>query len=174
VDELVVAYLRAFGPASVADAQEWTGLGGLTAVFERLRPQLLAMSAADDGRELFDLEDAPRPAATTPAPPRLLPAYDNVVLGHADRRRVIAAADRPRLVTRNLRVQPTFLIDGFVAGLWSMGQLGGQRGKASMTLERFRPAEALADGTADALQREGEGLLRFVYPKATVYAVRLA
>ena len=88
IDAVVLRYLGAFGPASVMDMQKWSGLTRLKAAFERLRPQL-ATFAGEDGRALFDLPDAPRPDPDTPAPVRLLGEYDNVLLGHADRSRMI-------------------------------------------------------------------------------------
>ena len=114
---LVLRYLEAFGPASIADAQTWCGLGGLGTVFEQLRPKLRAFQD-ERGRELFDLPHAPRPDADEEAPVRFLPEWDNLLLSHADRSRVIADAHRPAITTANLRLPGTFLVDGFVAGTW--------------------------------------------------------
>src|SRR5919107_705431 len=88
LEEMVLRYLGAFGPASVMDVKTWSGLTRLGEALERLRSRLRTFSD-EGGKELFDLPDAPRPDPATPAPVRLLGEYDNVLLGHADRRRMI-------------------------------------------------------------------------------------
>jgi hypothetical protein len=100
----VLRYLRAFGPASVMDMQNWSRLTKLAPAFERLRERLVTF-ADERGRELFDLPDAPRPEADVPAPVRLLGEYDNVLLGHADRSR-IASQPTSRAGPRRLRAEP--------------------------------------------------------------------
>ena len=121
IDQLVLRYLGAFGPASVLDAQEWSGLTRLKDVFERLRPSLLTFRN-ETGRELFDLPDAPRPDPDTPAPIRFLPQYDNVLLGHADRSRIIPEAVRG--VTWPVVWVGPFLVDGLVSGTWRVEGTG--------------------------------------------------
>lgn len=116
LEDVVVRYLRAFGPATVMDAQQWSGLTRLAGVFERLRG-LLVTFRDEAGRELFDLPDAPRPGADNDVPVRLLPEFDNVLLAHTDRRRVIAD-DRLGLVIGGRR---TVLVDGQVAATWALG-----------------------------------------------------
>ncbi len=118
VDDVVLRYLAAFGPASVKDMQIWAGLTRLREAFERLRPGLVAFRD-ENGVELFDLPDAPRPDPDTPAPPRFLPEFDNVLLSHADRTRVVAPEIKGRTWTGN-QAHCTLLVDGFVAGLWKL------------------------------------------------------
>ena len=118
-DDLLLRYLAAFGPATLADAGAWSGLAGWKAVAERLRPQLRVF-AGEDGQELFDLPRAPRPDPGTPAPPRLVAEWDNLLLSHADRSRVLSEAHRARVFTVNGIVRGTVLLDGFVAGTWKI------------------------------------------------------
>ena len=166
-DELVLRYLAAFGPAAAADVQVWSGLQGIKAVLERLRPRLVNF-ADERGRELFDLPDAPRPDADVPAPPRFLPEFDSLLLAHADRGRVIADEHRPAVVTKNLRVRATFLLDGVVAGTWESKR---SRRTAKLTITPFRP---LSKRDAAALRAEGEALLSFTDGDASALEVALA
>ncbi|MFE7895024.1 winged helix DNA-binding domain-containing protein [Streptomyces sp. NPDC057412] len=117
-DDTVLRYLAAFGPASVKDLQTWAGLTRMRAVFERLRPELVTFRD-ENGVELFDLPDAPRPDPDTPAPPRLLPEFDNLLLSHADRSRVVPPANRGRTWQANTFYCP-LLVDGFLAGVWRL------------------------------------------------------
>jgi hypothetical protein len=163
---LVLRHLAAFGPASVRDAETWSYLKGLGPVFEALRPKL-AVFRDDKKRELFDLPKAPRPKASTPAPVRFLPDYDNLMLAHADRRRVVSDEDRPRITqAANLRILPTFLVDGFVRGTWSVER---QRAAATLVLESFG---AIPRSGRAEIVAEGERLLRFLEPDAKTSAVR--
>jgi len=163
--ELVRRYLAAFGPASVQDAQAWSGLPRLKDVFESLRPELVTFRD-ERKRELFDLPDAPRPGADVPAPVRFLPDFDNLVLAHDDRTRLIAPEHRSRIVTKNLLVRATFLVDGRVAGLWKV-----ERRKATAILE-LEPFATLTKKTLSALETEGDALLKFVEEDAVAREVR--
>jgi hypothetical protein len=162
---LVLRYLAAFGPATAADAQVWSGAAALQPVFERLLPNLVVLRD-ERGRELFDLPDAPRPSEDVEAPVRFLPDFDNLVLSHADRRRIVPEAHRGRIVTKNLQVRATFLVDGFVAGTWR-----GEKKKGVVTVV-VEPFGALAKATREALAGEGEHLARFLEPDAGKRAVR--
>jgi hypothetical protein len=159
-DELVRRYLAAFGPATAADVQTWSGLRGAKQILTRLSPELVTFRD-EQNRELFDLPDAPRPAADVPAPPRFLPEFDNLVLSHADRTRVIADEHRGHVVTKNLRVRAIVLYDGFACGTWDV-----ERKKTSVAL-RVTPFGPLPAHAVRALTTEAEALLGFVEPDAT-------
>jgi len=160
---LVRRYLAAFGPASAADVQTWSGLRALGDVLEGMDD--LERFDGSKGRTLYDLPDAPRPDADAPAPVRFLPEFDNLVLAHADRTRLLDEQHRPRVVTKNLRVKATFLLDGRVAGTWKSERKGK---KATLALEPFGK---LRRPDVSALEREGEALLRFVEEDAGSYDV---
>ncbi len=164
--ELVRAYLAAFGPAAAADMQAWSGLGGMQGVLKGMRDELVSFRD-DRKRELFDLPEAPRPPADTPASIRFLPDFDNIVLAHADRRRIIAEEFRPRVVTKNLLVLATFLVDGFAAGIWKIER---KRKAATLTLSPFEP---INKKQLAAVTEEGEQLMRFLEPEAESYDVQV-
>ena len=132
-DDLLLRYLAAFGPATLADAGAWSGLTGWKAVAERLRPQL-RMFIGEQGQELFDLPRAPRPGPDVPAPPRLVAEWDNLLLSHADRSRVMSEAHRTRVFSVNGIVRGTVLLDGFVAGTWKFERA---KNAATVVLEPF-------------------------------------
>jgi hypothetical protein len=155
---LVRRYLAACGPASVADMQSWSGMAGLRATFEALRPELLVYSG-ETSRELFDLPDAPRPGPDTPVPVRFMPLYDNVILGYADRRRMFSEATAGRAGMRQ-DAKPVILIDGTVAAGWSIGT---RKGAATISVEPYRP---LLRRELRELEPEGLAFLRFMRPEA--------
>jgi hypothetical protein len=132
IEELVRRYLAALGPASPADMTVWSNRTGLKPVFEGMRGELVTFRD-ESGRELFDLPDAPRPPADTPAPPRLLPVYDNLLLSHQDRTRVIPEGYRERIQVRIGQLLSSFLVDGEVAGVWTRDRKTG-----AVAIEPFR------------------------------------
>jgi len=159
LEDLVLRYLGAFGPASVADAQVWSGLIGLGGVVDRLRPRLVTFRD-EAGRELFDLPGAPRPDSATPAPPRLVAEFDNLLLAHADRSRVIDEDDRRRIWPVNGLIPGTVLVDGFVAGTWKLTRA---RGAATMRVVPFAP---WPPSDREGVEREAGALLAFAAPGA--------
>jgi hypothetical protein len=140
--ELVRRYLAAFGPATRSEITRWAGMP--VRRFGHLLEGLPTFRD-DRGRTLFDLPRAPRPAADTPAPVRLLPKFDNVLI---DRERVLPEAYRKVVVRKNADVQPTFTVDGYVAGVWRVA-------KGRVVTEPFEPlpraAERELEGEAERL-----------------------
>jgi len=167
--QLVTRYLGAFGPATVRDVQTWSGLTGLREVLEQLRPSLVTFRD-EQGAELFDLPTAPRPAEDTPAPVRLVAEFDNLLLSHAERSRVISLEATRRLYTANGVIPGSVLIDGFVAGTW---RLTRSRPGATVTIELFGPVRQIDTAQRDALAAEAGRVLAFGAPDA-VHEVRFA
>jgi hypothetical protein len=165
IDDVVVRYLAAFGPASVMDMQNWSGLTKLKPVFERLRPRLVTF-AGEDGRELFDLPHAPRPDPETPAPVRLLGEYDNVLLGHADRRRIIPAGLPCEPMLAPGRSVSNLLVDGMLRATWWL-ERDGRR-----TTLAVRPAAAFTPAEREAVGDEARAMVEFAAPDAAVRDVR--
>jgi hypothetical protein len=163
-DDIILRYLAVFGPASVADAQAWSGLTGLRAAVERLRPRLRTFRG-EDGAELFDLPDAPLPEPDTPAPLRFLPEYDNTLLSHAGRARILAPEHRSLTFMMN-GMKAAVLLDGFVGATWKIAKEGRT---AVLTVDPFAP---LAPADRVALEEEGMALLRFAAADAEDHEVR--
>ena len=113
LEDLVLRYLAAYGPASVLDVQAWSGLSHLREIVDRLDARLTTLRD-ENGGELFDLPEAPRPGVDTPAPVRFLPEYDNVLLSHADRSRIVSDEDRRHLMSVNGIIPGTVLVNGTV------------------------------------------------------------
>jgi hypothetical protein len=157
IDDVVLRYLAAFGPASNADIAAWSRLTGIGEVTERLRPKLRSFRD-ERGRELHDLPDAPRPDPDTPAPPRFLPEYDNAVLSHDDRTRIISEAARARLTSARVPAKGSLLVDGEGRATWRIETNGAT---ATLVVDLVDPLDSL---TADSVVAEGRRLLDFLEP----------
>ncbi|MEK6206203.1 MAG: winged helix DNA-binding domain-containing protein [Chloroflexota bacterium] len=159
-DAMVLRYLAAFGPATAADARTWSGLSGLTVVFERLRPRLRTFRD-ERGRELFDVPDAPLPDPETPAPVRFLPVYDNIALSHADRTRIVRPFD-PKLLGHMEGVNfSSVLIDGFVGATWTLKR------EPKVATMRIALIDKLSKRERVAVEAEGDRLLAFIAADVT-------
>ncbi|MDQ3657835.1 MAG: winged helix DNA-binding domain-containing protein [Chloroflexota bacterium] len=159
-DDVIVRYLAAFGPATVTDIQVWSGLSGLREPVERLRPDLVTYRD-ERNRELLDVPDAPFPDPETPVPVRFLPGFENALLSHADRTRIITDEHRKRMWKVNGPVAPSFLVDGYVAGTWKLTKT-----KSEAVLD-ITPFDApLPPSTRAELETEGRRLLAFLAPDA--------
>ena len=133
--ELVRRYLAAFGPASSADVRTWSWMRGAREIIDHLRSDLLTFRD-ESGRELVDVPEAPRPDPDVAVPVRFLPEYDNLLLSHDDRTRVVADEFRKLVLIQGQVGYGTFLVDGFVAGRWRIRRAGE---RATITIEPFAP-----------------------------------
>jgi hypothetical protein len=165
-EEMVLRYLAGFGPASVADAQVWSGLTRLKEVFERLRPRLRTFRS-EAGVELFDLPDSPRPGGGVDAPVRIVAEFENMLLSYADRSRVISEEHRKRIFTPNGLIPGTFLVNGLVAGVWKL------TAKKKAALLEFTCFGKVSKRDTARLEAEGRRLLKFVAPDADTAEIRL-
>ncbi|MBG0829870.1 winged helix DNA-binding domain-containing protein [Planomonospora sp. ID67723] len=154
LERLVLRYLAAFGPATVRDVQHWCGLTRLGEIVERLRPGL-AVFRDERGRELFDLPDAPRPDADTPAPVRFVYDYDNLLRSHADLSRLVTVDYAAQGFGMTGEEPSSVLVDGFAAATW---KLVTRRGTATLTVRPFRK---LTGAEEEAVSAEGAALLAF-------------
>jgi len=152
-ERLVTRYLGAFGPASPADMRAWSGLA-FRPVFEKLRPKLETFRT-EGGVELFDLPSAPRPSGDTAAPVRFLPDYDNVLLAHADRTRIMPHGRHLGMFNSAGVLQGGVLVDGFVRAMWTPSRPG-------LTVSPFMKAFARIE--KQAVEQEARRLLEFLAP----------
>lgn len=166
-EDAVLRYLAAFGPATVGDMRVWSGLTGLREIFDRLRPRLRTFRD-EQGRELFDLPQAPRPDPETPAPPRFLPEYDNVVLSHDDRSRIIIHQGWPRLLAGNDGMVGSLLVDGFVTAAWMMTR---ERDDAVL---HVHPLRRLTSDEEATIAAEAQDFLAFLADDANRRDIRFA
>ena len=167
VDELVLRYLAAFGPATAADVRTWSRLTGLQEVLERLRPRLRTFRD-ERGRELLDVPAAPFPDPETPAPPRFLPEFDNALLSHDDRSRVLTGPAPPLPAGR---WKGTLLLDGFHRANW---RIVLDNDRATLLVDRFAGQPGDPPSAREEIAAEGEGLLSLVAPGATRRAVEVS
>jgi hypothetical protein len=158
-DAMVLRYLAAFGPASVADVRTWSGLTGLREVIERLRPDLRTFHD-ERGKELLDVPESPLPDPDTPAPPRFLPEYDNLVLSHADRSRMFNGLGPGAPFPRG-RALGALLVDGFYRANWVLTE---ENGVATLTIDRFARQPSDHSDTVDEIADEGARLIAFISP----------
>jgi len=164
--KLLLRYLAAFGPASLRDAQAWSGLS-FTDVARRLRPKLRVFRD-ERGRELFDIPDAPRPDADEMAPPRFLPEFDNVLLSYDVRSRIVSDTHRPVLFSRNGIIAPTLLVDGFVRGTCVISRSTKGTVLTIKLFERLRKPDRLT------VEEEAYRLLAFTAAGCQPFDVRFA
>jgi hypothetical protein len=167
IDDVVLRYVGAFGPATVADVSSWSRLPGMRQVVERVRPRLRTF-VDERARELFDLPEAPRPDPDTPAPSRFLPEYDNLLLSHADRSRFIRDDRRGRSWPARI-IRGTVLHDGTIAGTWHIVR-DRASGSATLAVDHVQ----LNTRAQTSIAAEGRRFLGFHEPASTSHDVRLS
>ena len=160
VPALVRRYLAAAGPAAAADVGAWSGLPGPTTLLKGMEGELVTYRG--EGKTLlYDVPGGLLPDPETPAPPRLLPAFDNLLLSHKDRTRVVTDEHRARLYQKgNLRILASILVDGEAVGTW---RIHTARRVTTLTLLPFIP---ITKPDRVALTGEAEALARFLEPAA--------
>lgn len=167
----ITRHLAAFGPATIEDISSWTSIrstpirDALATLGERVR-----RFADERGRTLFDLADAPRPDPDTPATVRFLPKWDSTLLAYTpvERVRILPERYRTAVIAKNGDVSQTILVDGMVAGTWTI-----ERATRAATVT-VAPFARVSRTDRRALQDEGERLARFLAPEAKAHAVRIA
>jgi hypothetical protein len=162
IDRLVRRYLRAFGPATVADIRVWSWLTGLREVVDRMRPRLRTFRDIV-GRELLDVPDGPIATGDEPAPIRFLPQYDNVFLSHADRARIL----HPSITIAEMTWRGGVLVDGYVGAAWRIAK---RKAGATLTVTRYAPLDAPQRA---ALEDEGDRLVAFLVPDAATRSIQI-
>lgn len=171
LDTVIRCHLRAFGPAAAEDVASWISWN-ITPVRKALeQTDDLVTFTDEENRMLYDLADAPRPDPDVEVPVRLLPWFDSTLLAYAPKRRTRVLPDVHRdtvWVKANGQLKPTILVDGRVAGMWSITAV---RGTATITLS---PLEPMTAPIRRALLAEAEGLVHFCHPDAKAHSVELA
>lgn len=157
-------YLAAYGPADIMDFQTWTGM---TRLKSQLAPALadLVVYQSESGRDMYDLPESTIAAPDSIAPLRFIPEYDNVLIAHRDRSRILPDEHRKKVFLSAGRVIGTVLIDGFVGATWKV-----KKDKHSLTLN-VKLFEAKPNDCLQEIQEEGNRLLRFYDEEASSHAV---
>jgi hypothetical protein len=150
---LIKCYLAGFGPASMPDMAQFAMVlrSRVKSAVQVLGDELERLEGPN-GVVLYDLPGAPLPSEETPAPPRLLPMWDNILLAYVDRTRVIPEPYRKLVIRINGDTLPTLLVDGYVAGVWRTVDDG-------IEATAFHP---LSKETWEALAAEARQLLAFL------------
>lgn len=166
----VERYLGAYGPASEQDIVKWTGERRVTRVRAALATLTDEIVANRDyeSRTLYDLAEQPIPESDLHAPARFLSRWDSLLIGYQDRARILPPEYREAVIKKNGDFLPTFLVDGFVAGLWSVVV---EDTGAVLTLTPF---ESVPRRARVELEEEAEALVRYIRRDVPGHQVRWA
>ncbi|MPZ54397.1 MAG: winged helix DNA-binding domain-containing protein [Acidimicrobiia bacterium] len=160
-------YLSGYGPATEQDIMKWAGLRRVTDVRKAVAAlgDSIITHVGPDGTDYLDLADAAIPDEDIETPPRFLARWDSVLIGYKDRARILPDVYKDAVIKKNGDFLPTFLIDGLVAGLWSVETVDDE---AVLSLAPF---SEVTKGVRTALEVEGEDLARYLEPEAANYDV---
>jgi hypothetical protein len=158
VIDLINRYLHAYGPASCADIQTWSGLSGLKTVMDANLENWVTYHD-EKNRVLFDIKEGTIVDGSTPARVRFLPEFDNLLLGYQLRTRIIPKEYHAKVFLAGLRVAATVLVDGFVQGVWKLNRI---RGKADIAIELFKP---FSTSIVDDITENAREIASFIDPE---------
>jgi hypothetical protein len=146
--ELARRYFAAYSPATAADFATWSGLPAGRAI-GLIRDEL--QPADVDGRAGYRLGDvAPQRGV------RLLPAFDNYLIGYRDRAAILDPGQHPHIYQGGM-IRPTVLCDGRVVAAWALDRARGRltvRPFEKLSLRVHRDVAAEADELGRFLGRE--------------------
>lgn len=163
VAELILRYLRAFGPATTTDMQTWSRLPAMKQAVTQLGDRVRTYTD-ERGRTLYDAADLDLADPDLPAPVRLLGWYDNALLAHQDRARVLVDAPQRQPTTM---VSPV-LVDGFVAGVYKVFV------KSGVARLRVSPGRVWTKAEVAQVESEAAALLAFLEPESEPHVEVLA
>ena len=147
VAELARRYFRAFGPATAADFTTWSGLPSGAAI-AAVRDELTEVEF--DGRRGWTLGQVEAAPAF-----RLLPMFDNYLLGYRDRTAMLDPARHPQVYVGGI-IKASVVCDGRLIGIW---RLDRATRKAAV---RVTPFESFTRRHHDELDRERADLERYL------------
>ena len=145
--ELARRYFRAFSPATAADFSTWSGLPSGAAI-RAIRDELTEVEF--DGRRGWTLGEV-QPVSGV----RLLPMFDNYLIGYRDRTAILDPARHPLVYVGGI-IKAAVLCDGRVIGIWRL-----QRAGRSATIQ-ITPFERFTRRHHDELDRERADIERFL------------
>ena len=163
--QLVRRYLEGFGPATIQDIAAFSTIyrPPVKEAVEALG-DALACVEGPNGEQLFDVPGGLLPPEDTPAPPRLMAMWDNILLGYVDRSLMIPPHYRQHVNRKNGDILPTLLVDGYVAGVWRPVEDGIE----ATAFHR------LSDEVWAGLEAEARGLAAFLWGREPMVYRRYA
>jgi hypothetical protein len=162
---LLVAYVRAFGPATSRDAAWWTGISPdhVRRTVGRLEDELVEV-AITGSEEVYlmhaaDVDELERATLLSNPAVSLLPALDPLLMGYANRARLLEDAARPFVFDAGGNATSTVIADGRVVGVWEAAGAGGSADSEPCVLLHL--LEPQPPRVGDAIEARAAALGRF-------------